>query len=217
MRLGRYFFTMSAAKLAANRANARHSTGPADTSRTRLNGLQHGLTSTQTVIPGESQAAYDEFRTGLLADLNPQCSLEQLLVDRVIAAAWRLKRFQRVETAFLTNRIDEFLNSNPETNPDAAMANLFIDPAEIAKMRLFLRYQKAVEREYDKAMTEFRKACQEREKRLFDEAVGFASSPVAEALPEPSAYMVSEPSPDFFAHPARLRVETESTISVCGG
>ena len=133
----------------------------------------------------------------------------------MITAAWRLKRFQRVESAFLTNRIDEFLNGNPESDPDFAMANLFIDPAEIAKMRLFLRYQKAVEREYNKAMAEFRKACQEREKRLFDEAVGLASSPVAAPLPEPSAYMVSESSSDFFALPARLRVETESTVSVC--
>jgi hypothetical protein len=206
---------MSPAKLAANRANARHSTGPADTSRSRLNGLQHGLTSSQTVITGESQADYDEFRTGFLTDLNPQCEIEQLLADRVVTAAWRLKRFHRVENAFFTNRIDEFLNSNPESDPDVAMANLFIDPAEVAKMRLFLRYQKAVEREYDKAMAEFRKACQEREKRMFDEAVGFASSPVAAPMPAPSEYMVSEPSSDFFALPARLRVETESTVSVC--
>jgi hypothetical protein len=206
---------MSPAKLAANRANAQHSTGPADTSRTRLNGLQHGLTSGRTVIPGESQAEYDEFRSGFLSDLNPQCSIEQLLADRVIAAAWRLKRFQRVEGAFLTSRIDEFLNSNPDADPDVAMANLFIDPAEIAKMRLFLRYQNSVEREYDKAMAEFRKACQEREKRLFDEAVGFASSAIESPLPEPSAYMVSDPATDFFAAPARLRVETESTVSVC--
>jgi hypothetical protein len=64
-------------------------------------------------------------------------------------------------------------------------------------------------------MAEFRKACQEREKRMFDEAVGFASSPVVAPMPAPSEYMVSEPSSDFFALPARLRVETESTVSVC--
>ena len=48
-------------KLAANRANAQHSTGPKDTTKTRFNGVQHGLTSKQTVIPGESQEEYDKF------------------------------------------------------------------------------------------------------------------------------------------------------------
>jgi len=49
---------MTAAKMIANRANAQHSTGPQDTSRTRFNGVQHGLTSKQTVLPGESQKAH---------------------------------------------------------------------------------------------------------------------------------------------------------------
>ena len=56
---------MTAAKMIANRANAQHSTGPQDTSATRFNGVQHGLTSKQTVIPGESQQEYDEFRQGV--------------------------------------------------------------------------------------------------------------------------------------------------------
>ena len=54
-RIRKVFFITSPAKLAANRANARHSTGPADTSRTRLNGLQHGLTSSQTVIQAKAR------------------------------------------------------------------------------------------------------------------------------------------------------------------
>ena len=49
----------SAAQIHANRANATLSTGPADTSRTRFNGLAHGLTSKHTVIRGESQDEYD--------------------------------------------------------------------------------------------------------------------------------------------------------------
>ena len=42
---------MTAARMTANRANAQHSTGPQDTSRTRFNGMQHGThASKQTVL-----------------------------------------------------------------------------------------------------------------------------------------------------------------------
>jgi hypothetical protein len=152
----------SAAKLAANRANASYSTGPADTSRTRFNGLTHGLTSKQTVIRGEDQQEYDIFSSNLGKQLAPASPIENVLADRVIAAAWRLKRFTRVESSFFTNRVDAFLEVNPDGDPDAALANLFTDPSEMARMRLFLRYQTSVQREYDKATSEFQKAKSER-------------------------------------------------------
>ncbi|HYP06151.1 MAG TPA: hypothetical protein VER03_07920 [Bryobacteraceae bacterium] len=152
----------SAAKALANRANATHSTGPNDTSKTRFNGLAHGLTSKQAVIPGESQADYDAFATALRKDLRAYTAVEKLLADRVIAAAWRLKRFTRVETAFFTGRIDAHLADNPASDPDTALANLFADPAEMARMRLFLRYQNSVQKEYDTAMRELLKAKKER-------------------------------------------------------
>ena len=158
-------------KLAANRANAQHSTGPKDTTKTRFNGVRHGLTSKQTVIPGESQEEYDKFQTEFLRDLNPQSTIERTLADRIIAATWRLQRFQRMEAAYFDDRVNSYLEDNPEASPDSALAYLFIDPAEIAKTKLFLRYQTTVQREFDKAFAEFRKARAEREKQLLDEAV----------------------------------------------
>jgi hypothetical protein len=152
----------SPAKLAANRANSTLSTGPVDTSRTRFNGLAHGLTSKQTVIRGEDQQEYDTFQANFRKQLAPVGETETLLVDRVIAAAWRLKRFTRMETSFFNNRIDAIQEENPDLDPDAALAILFTDPAEMARMRLFLRYQTSVQREYDKAMREFEKAKAER-------------------------------------------------------
>jgi hypothetical protein len=85
-----------------------------------------------------------------------------VLADRIIAAAWRLKRFTRVENSFFNNRIDKYLEANPDADPDSALANLFTDAAEMARMRLFLRYQTSVQREYDKANSEFQKAQVER-------------------------------------------------------
>ena len=147
----------SAAKLAANRANATRSTGPADTSRTRFNGLAHGLTSKQTVIRGEDQNEYDAFSINLRRRLAPGSPTEDVLADRIIAAAWRLKRFARIETAFFNDQIDSFLEENPGSGVDCALAILFSDPARMNRMRLFLRYQTTVQREYDNAMRQFQK------------------------------------------------------------
>jgi hypothetical protein len=156
--------------------------------------------SKQTVIPGESQEAYNKFAAGLRKDLRPSSAIENVLADRLIAAAWRLQRFTRVESAFLTNRIDSYLETNPGIDADAALANLFIDPAEAAKMRLFMRYQNAVQREYDKAFKEFQAAKAERRKQETqmaalgidieneeftpsEEEVGFASHASVDPLP----------------------------------
>ena len=173
----------TAVKVAANRANALLSTGPADTSRTRFNGLAHGLTSKQTVIRGEDQQEYDAWSARLLQDLAPSSPTEAVLADRVIAAAWRLQRFTRVESSFFSDRIDAFLKDHPESDPDSALANLFTDGAEMARMRLFLRYQNSVQREYDTAMRLLQNAKAERiresKENAYKDVAGFASHTVA--------------------------------------
>jgi hypothetical protein len=155
----------SAVKIVANRANATKSTGPVDTSKTRFNGLAHGLTSRQTVIRGESQQEYDTFAAKLRKDLTPRSAIEAVLADRVIAAAWRLQRFTRVETSFFNDRIDAYLEAHSDSDPDSALSALFTDPAEMARMRLFMRYQAATQREYDKAYKEFKAAQKEQAKK----------------------------------------------------
>ena len=169
----------SAQQVRANRANAQLSTGPADTSRTKFNGVQHGMTSRQTVIPGESQAEYDVFHATLTSQLGAGSETEKLLADRIAVAAWRLRRFTRIEAAFFNNRIEAYLEMHTDQDPDAALANLFSDPAEAQKMRLFLRYQTAVQREYDTAMRLLDKARKERAHQEFMRAA--AEAPVIEA------------------------------------
>jgi hypothetical protein len=203
----------SAHQIAANQANARLSTGPVDTSRTKFNGTQHGLTSKQTVIPGESQAEYDAFNTGLMKDLRPGSETEKLLAERIVAAAWRLRRFTRIETAFFNSRIDAYLEANSDQDPDAALANLFSDRAEAHKMRLFLRYQTAVQREYDTAVRQLDKARKERAQQEFMRAAARPEAPAQHhepahseptAMPHPSQIgFVSYSAPDPAAGPTK--------------
>src|SRR4051812_18260229 len=93
--------SISPAKLRANRANARKSTGPRTPqgkSRACLNALSHGLCSAgEIILPHENQADFHSFRDDLLEDLNPTDSVELAIAQRMIHARWKLRRVHDAE------------------------------------------------------------------------------------------------------------------------
>ena len=94
----------------ANRRNALMSTGPKTPQgkAARQNALSHGLLSAEMLVPGEDEAALKELSESLRDELRPVGDLEGLLVERVIAAAWRLRRLGRVEAGiFAWERLEE--------------------------------------------------------------------------------------------------------------
>ena len=101
----------SEGKAEANRRNALKSTGPKTPegkAAVRLNALRHGLLSREVLLPGEDGEALGELGERLGAELQPVGELENLLVDRVAAAVWRLRRLGRVEAGiFAWERLEE--------------------------------------------------------------------------------------------------------------
>ena len=82
-------------RLAANRANAKKSTGPRTPqgkARSSMNALVHGLSAKSIVLPNEDRRAYQRFARAMRRDLEPSGAMETVLVERVIQAAWRLRR-----------------------------------------------------------------------------------------------------------------------------
>jgi hypothetical protein len=98
-------------KADANRQNALKSTGPRTQegkAAVRLNAVKHGLLSQEVLLPGEDEAALTELGVRLRDELQPVGELENLLVDRIITAYWRLRRLGRVETGiFAWERFEE--------------------------------------------------------------------------------------------------------------
>ena len=87
-------------KAQSNRQNALKSTGPRTLegkAAVRLNAVKHGLLSQDVLLPGEDEAALKELGEGLREELQPIGELENLLVERIIASTWRLRRLGRVE------------------------------------------------------------------------------------------------------------------------
>jgi hypothetical protein len=92
----------------ANQQNALKSTGPKTQEgkdAVRRNALKHGLLSQEVLLPGEDEAALKELGESLRDELQPVGELENLLVERIIAASWRLRRLGRVEAGIFTREL----------------------------------------------------------------------------------------------------------------
>jgi hypothetical protein len=104
-------------KAEANRKNALKSTGPRTPEgkdAVRLNALRHGLLSKEILLPGEDADDLRELGDRLRAELRPVGELENLLVDRIVATIWRLRRLGRVEAGIFAWELYEELAGRAE-------------------------------------------------------------------------------------------------------
>lgn len=87
-------------QIAANRANAKRSTGPrteAGKARSRLNSWKHGLTAKEILAGHEAPSKFEALRAELWQQFQPEEGLESVLVDLMAGYAWRLRRIPVLE------------------------------------------------------------------------------------------------------------------------
>jgi hypothetical protein len=92
--------TVSKRMIAANRRNARKSTGPrtrAGKARSSSNSLKHGLLAKSVVVQTSPQCEADFHATLARLHADPQGFIEETLVQRIAACYWRLARVHRTE------------------------------------------------------------------------------------------------------------------------
>ncbi len=95
-------------RIDANRQNSTKSTGPRSSegkSRSRFNGLKHGLAATVAVLPGEDSAAFQARADAVVESFGPQNQVEFDLLMRVAATTWSFERASRAEAARLCHNI----------------------------------------------------------------------------------------------------------------
>jgi hypothetical protein len=93
---------------AANRRNARGSTGPQSEigkSVARWNALSHGLSSISPVIRGEKKEDWEVHRADIIATSAPTGTMEMEMAERVALLTWRLRRIVRYETAVMNGLV----------------------------------------------------------------------------------------------------------------
>ena len=116
-------------QIEANRRNAQQSTGPRTTqgkATSRLNALRHGLLSEALVVPGlERPEDWTAFRDAILGSLEPIGGLEELLAQKVIAAAWRLSRVERYERDVIDGKVSfgRWVGVEPELGEESATSD----------------------------------------------------------------------------------------------
>jgi hypothetical protein len=101
---------------AANKANAKRSTGPRSPkgkARSRLNSQKHGLTAEHILIHGEDASECKMFATEIIENLMPVGRLEQALTERVAALLWRLNRVSLFEAAVVEARDNVTADHDP--------------------------------------------------------------------------------------------------------
>jgi hypothetical protein len=83
-------------QIEANRRNATRSTGPRTEKgkdASKLNAIRHGLLAKSVVVPNlENEEEWQDFRKGVLADLNPVGRLQEELAERIAQILWRIRR-----------------------------------------------------------------------------------------------------------------------------
>jgi hypothetical protein len=86
----------------ANRQNALKSTGPLSIegkSRASKNAMKHGILSKNLVVSGEKTSEYQSFRQNLIDTLQPEGTMEALLVEKIACLAWRQRRAVQAESS----------------------------------------------------------------------------------------------------------------------
>src|SRR6202050_1460983 len=169
-------------QFAANRANAAHSTGPRTEegkARSRLNALKHGLLATEAAnfgVEGEpARRAFEGLSDRLEDYYRPHGPIEEILVQKIAIATWRLKRAMRFEARAIhqaslseeeSHRSWSSRHKGRRHPSRNKMRDWGIDGAPIPvdfQLMLLIRYESAINRDLYRAMNEIRKVRKERE------------------------------------------------------
>ena len=96
--------TCSPARLAANQANSKHSTGPrtpAGREAASKNSYKHGFYATAKVVAACEEAGFQEWHGQWHDDYRPDGTAETNCIERAAFASWKLRRCAGVEAATL--------------------------------------------------------------------------------------------------------------------
>jgi hypothetical protein len=108
---------------AANRENAKLSTGPRTPEgkeRSAANATRHGLSAAFTVLPQENLDEFQELYDNYYLEFKPSGAHESFLVEQMVHARWRIARIQRLELRLLADAAAEAAEGNA-ADADAAI------------------------------------------------------------------------------------------------
>lgn len=145
-------------QLEANRQNAK--LGGVKTKEgkavSKYNALKHGLLSKEVLLDGEDEKMLVEVGKKLRAELDPQTELELVLVDRITANVWRLRRVMQIEREMIDDdrHTTDFMDRPKEMTLGEAFSYDFVNCDTYGKL---IRYETSIERGIYRALHELQR------------------------------------------------------------
>jgi hypothetical protein len=200
---------ISEKQIAANRRNARRSTGPKTEegkNRSKLNAVRHNLTGQVTAMTEPDRAAYNQHLQSMLADLDPQGAMELQLAMQLASATWRLNRSAAIEdNIFALGLNQEGGHFHEHEQIDAAFTTAFVYTREAAALQLLSLYEHRLNRRLHadlaqlKALQAERKAAQpvaeDRRAQAAAEAQALTQLTETQAVALPNGFVFSNRKP----------------------
>lgn len=171
-------FIPSKAQIAANRRNAKKSTGPTTAegkAAAARNAMKHGLRAKDFVCEHEHSGEYVEFAAAMYGDLAPADTVEAQLVDRIVTCSWRLQRMTLAETAMF----DSVRFARYELEPGESPYSRRFD-RNTSEMTALSRYEASLDRSLSRAYA----LLERRQARRRGEQVAAPMTVLVEGLPE---------------------------------
>jgi hypothetical protein len=201
----------------ANRRNAAKSHGPITPegrAAVRHNALKHGFTAAEIILPTvEEQIDFQQFRLAFEEEYKPVGPTEEVLIEDMVTARWRMNRLRKMEPGFFALRREVLKDGITEfstLDPQAQLALIVLDDARdtdtYGKMS---RYEARFERSFYKALKELQRLKALRP-ALSDSGNGTVSQDPVPPHPEPPPQPTTQASeqgtdpvapPDFAPQP----------------
>lgn len=155
-------------QLAANRENAKRSTGPRTPGGKYIssqNAVTHGLFAESILLPDESTERFNALHAAYLKAFMPDSQEALDLVETVTVSRWRLRRIWTLEAANLTleqrNQAGATEDEDPPTRTALAVRSLSLPPRSLEALS---RHEARCHRAYNQALDRLRKIQAEKRK-----------------------------------------------------
>jgi hypothetical protein len=196
---------LSPARAAASRRNGAKSRGPRTSegkARSSQNALRHGLCAQKHLLLDDEDAqAFAALEAAVLEELAPEGVVQRLLAGRIVRAAWRLERAERIETELFAYRRDD---------GDLALA-LIRDGNGTRSIDTLMRYRGSAQAEFYRALRTLKELQAEAASAQRDEPDSRGNAGKCEP-PRPAENEATAAPPARPYHPAPGRPSAASTL-----
>lgn len=142
-------------QMVANRENSKKGGVKTDGGKavSRYNAMKHGLLSKEVLLDDENEADLVSLGKKLRSELDPETEFELVLVDRITANVWRLRRVMKIEREMIDDdRRDSF--GGTKKTLGSALSYDFANNDTYGKL---IRYETSIERGIYKALHELQR------------------------------------------------------------